>query len=83
MMEQTDDTQQPKQLLNGLDVLPIELLVYIFSLLPMSRDIVRLQYVSLKMRSISETSSLWSNFLWPWYDRCEEKSVNKTVGLPW
>ena len=75
-MEQTDDTQQPKQLLSGLDVLPIELLVYIFSLLPTSHDIVRLRYVSLKMRSISETSSLWSNFLWPWYDRRKERSVN-------
>ena len=58
MMEQTDDTQQPTQLLSGLDVLLIELLAYIFSLLPMSRDIVRLRYVSCKMRSISETCSL-------------------------
>ena len=40
-MVQTDDAQQSKQLLSGLDVLSIELLVYIFSLLPTSRDIVK------------------------------------------
>ena len=78
MMEQTDDTQQPKK---GLDDLSIELLVYIFSLLPTSRDIVRLRYVSRKLRSISETSSLWRNFLWPWYDRREERSVNDVLNM--
>ena len=62
VMEQIDDTQQPKQLSSGLDVLPIELLAYIFSLLPTSRDIVRLRYVSRKMRNVSKTFSLWSNF---------------------
>ena len=41
-MEQIDDAQQPKQLSSGLDVLPIELLAYIFSFLPMSCDIVSL-----------------------------------------
>ena len=61
-MEQIDDTLQPKQLLSGLDVLLIELLVYIFSLLPTLSDIVRLRYVSCKMRSVNKTSSLWRNF---------------------
>ena len=79
MMERTDGAEQPKQLLSGLDDLPIELLVYIFSLLPTSCDIIRLRYVSHKMRSISETSSLWGNFLWPWYDRREERSVNDVL----
>ena len=79
MMEQTDDAEQPKQVSSGLDNLPIELLVYIFSLLPTSRDIVRLRYVSRKMSSISETSSLWRNFLWPWYDRREERSVKDVL----
>ena len=72
---------EPKQLLSGLGDLPIELLVYIFSLLPTSRDIVRLGYVSRKMRSISETSSLWRNFLWPWYDRREGRSVNAVLKI--
>ena len=72
---------EPKQLLSGLGDLPIEVLVYIFSLLPTSRDIVRLGYVSRKMRSISETSSLWRNFLWPWYDRHEGRSVNAVLKI--
>ena len=74
-MERTGDAQQ---LFSGLDDFPIELLVYIFSMFT-SRDIVRLRYVSRKMRSISETSSLWRNFLWPWYDRHEERSVNNVL----
>ena len=55
--------------------------MYIFSLLPTSRDIIRLRYVSRKMRSVSETSSLWRNFLWPWYDRREERSVNNVLKI--
>ena len=46
-----------------LEELPNELLVYIFSFLPTTRDIVKLRYVSLKIRSISETPSLWNNVL--------------------
>ena len=80
-MEQIDDAQQPKQLSSGLDVLLIELLTYIFSLLPMSRDIVSLRYVSHKMRSVSEASSLWRNFMWSWYDRREERSVNDLLKM--
>ena len=82
-MAQVDDAnyklRQSKQLLSSLDDLSIELLVYIFSLLPTSRDIVRLRYVSRKMRNVSATSSLWRNFLWPWYDRREERSVNDVL----
>ena len=76
MMERTNYAQQ---LLSSLDDLPIELLVYIFLLLPTSRDIVRLRYVSRKMRSVSETPSLWRKFFWPWYDRREERSVNDVL----
>ena len=53
--------------------------MYIFSLLPTSRDLVRLQYVSRKIKSINETSTLWKNFLWPWYDSREERSVNEVL----
>ena len=62
-------------------MLLIEMIVYIFSLLPMSRDIVRLRYVSRKMRSISEASSLWRNFMWHWYDRLEKRSVNDMLKM--
>ena len=63
----------------GLEELPIELLVYIFSFLPTSRDIVRLRFVSRKIRSISKIPSLWNTFLWPWYDKREERSVNDVL----
>ena len=78
-MEQNIAAQQATEPLRHLDELPIELLVYIFSFLPTSRDLVRLRYVSRKIRSISETSTLWKNFLWPWYDSCEEKSVYEVL----
>ena len=78
-MEQNIAAQLSKGPLSRLDELPIELLLYIFLLLPTSRDIVRLRYVSRKIRSISETSTLWKNFLWPWYDSREERSVNEVL----
>ena len=78
-MEQNITAKLSKGPLSRLVELPIELLVYIFSLLPTSRDIVRLRYVSRKIRSISETSTLWKNFLWPWYDSREETSVNEVL----
>ena len=78
-MEQNIAAQQAIKPLKHLEELPIELLVYIFSLLPTSRDIVRLRYVSRKIRSISETSTLWKNFLWPRYDSREERSVNEVL----
>ena len=76
-MEQS--SRQRNQSLIGLEELPIELLVYIFSFLPTSRDIVRLRFVSRKIRSISEVPSLWNTFLWPWYDKREERSVNDVL----
>ena len=72
-------TKLSKGPMSRLDELQIELLLYIMSLLPTSRDIVRLRYVSRKIRSISETSTLWKNFLWPWYDSREERSVNEVL----
>jgi len=55
--------------------LPVELLVIIVSFLPAARDKARLRYVSHKLRAVSETPSLWSDFVWPLYDRREERSV--------
>ena len=51
----------------------------IFSFLHISRDVVRLRYVSRKIRSISEVPSLWNKFLWPWYDQREERSLNAAL----
>ena len=76
MTEQNIDGRQHKEPSIGLEQLPNELLVYIFSFLPSSRDIVRLRYVSQKIKSISEIPSLWSKLLWPWYDQREERGLN-------
>ena len=55
--------------------LPVELLVYIVSFLPTGRDIVKLRYVSRRLRDVTEAPSVWSEFVWPLYDRQEERSV--------
>jgi len=63
--------------------LPVELLVYIVSLLTDIRDRVKLRYVSRRLRSISEAPSLWRNFVWPHYDRLEERCLSnlfKVIG---
>ena len=45
--------------------LPNEVLVKIISFLPEARDKVKLRYVSQKIRNVSETPSLWRDFVWP------------------
>lgn len=53
----------------------MEILVYIVSFLPTTRDKVKLRYVSQRLRVVSETPSLWSEFIWPYYKHQEERSV--------
>ena len=55
--------------------LPVELLVYIVSFLPMIRDKVKLRHVSQRLRVVSETPTLWDEFIWPLFDPREEYSV--------
>ncbi|XP_065893268.1 uncharacterized protein [Dysidea avara] len=55
--------------------LPVELLVYIVSFLPTIRDKVKLRYVSQRLRLVSETPTLWGEFIWPLFDPREEHSV--------
>ena len=59
--------------------LPVELLLYIVSFLPTMRDKVKLRYISQKLRVISETPSLWSIFVWPYYDFREESSLMRSL----
>ena len=62
MMERNIEARQHKEPLIGLEQLPNELLVYI----PTSHDIVRLRYVSRKIKSISKVASPWNKLVWPW-----------------
>jgi len=48
--------------------LPTEVLLYILQLLSDVRDRVKLRYVSRRLKSISETPSLWREFVWPYYN---------------
>ena len=57
---------------------PNEVLVKIMSFLP-ARDKVKLRYVSRKLLSISETPSLWHEFVWPDCNFREEKSLHTVM----
>ena len=88
MMEEVYDKEPVTTLL----ALPTELLVYIFMFLPSTRDKVKMKYVSSRFQSVTEAPSLWSEFVWPYYDSREELGMNnllkscgrymKTVSFP-
>ena len=59
--------------------LPAELLVHIFGFLSDVRDLVKIRYVSRKLRSVSETPSLWRNFTWSQFDSAEERCVRSVL----
>ena len=61
--------------------LPVELIVYIMSFLATMRDKVKFRYVSQKLRVVSETPSLWSEFVWPLYDSREERSLMNSLNI--
>jgi len=56
--------------------LPVELLVHIIAFLSTPRDKAKLRYVSRGLRSVIEAPSLWSDFVWPYYDTREESCVD-------
>ena len=61
--------------------LPMDLLVYVASLLP-TRAKMKLRYVSRKLRSVSETPSLWRELIvWPHYHPGDEGCVNNVLKL--
>ena len=58
--------------------LPTELLVIFVSHLS-SRDRVKLRYVSQRLQIVSETPSLWREFVWDYYDTREELCVKNVL----
>ena len=58
--------------------LPTELLIVVASYLS-SRDKAKLQYVSQRLRTVSETPSLWREFVWDYYDTREELCVKNVL----
>jgi len=75
-MDQREDKGDLQSL---LFTLPTELLVYIITFLPTSRERVNLRYVSSKLRTVSETPSLWSKFVWPHYHADDEGCVDSVL----
>ena len=62
--------------------LPTEVLVKIMLLLPAEMlDRMRLRYVSRRLRSISETPSMWRKLVWPNCDRREENCLRNVLKI--
>jgi len=75
---ETEPEDNPGKSVNILS-LPVELLVYIISFLPTIRDTIKLRYVSQRLRVVSETPTLWSEFIWPLFDLREERSAQSVL----
>ena len=67
--------KESEEPLSKLLTLPTELLIYIITFLTCARDMVKLRYVSRRVRSICETPLLWRKFIWPYFDTREERCV--------
>ena len=61
-----------------LNDLPTELLVEIFSYLPIC-DKIKMQYASPRFKHIMEVPSLWKDFVWPYYEPLQVCSVSKIL----
>jgi len=58
--------------------LPNELIAHIVSFLT-ARDKAQLQITSRRLRSVSETPSLWREFVWPYYHTGDEGCANNVL----
>ena len=58
--------------------LPTEVLVKIMLLLPETLDRIRLRYVSRRLRSLSETPSVWRDLVWP---DCNHREQNRLCNV--
>ena len=74
MLENCGDRKEVDKSLHLL-CLPVELLVCIMNFLPAACDRVKLRYVSRTLRTVSEAPLLWGEFVWPLFDRRDERSV--------
>jgi len=63
---------------NGLESLPVELLVQIFSFLS-TLDKVKLRYVSHRVRSAVQTPLLWKEFVWSNYESRHERCLKSVL----
>ena len=75
------DSAAPGDKEHNLESLPTELLVYIVWFLPSILEKAKLRYVSRRLRSVGETSSLWNKFVWPQFDSREEQCVKSLLDM--
>ena len=73
-----DSTTEQDDSNSSLSNLPTELLVEIFSYLPLC-DKMRMQHVSPRLKHIMEMPSLWKDFVWPYYEPLSVCSVSKIL----
>ena len=82
-MDKNQDSSSKESLVN-LSTLPAELLAHIVSFLSSTRDKVNLRYISRWLRCVIDgMPSMWNEFVWPFYNNCEEcivKDMLKTCG---
>ena len=71
-----DKIEEP---LNSFVSLPTELIVFILSFVACSRDMVKLRYVSRRLRNVCEAPSLWRQFVWPHFDNREYRCVKNAL----
>ena len=79
-MGETDEDDNEQQFLS----LPNEILVFIISFLACARDLVKLRYVSKRIRYVCETPSLWRKIVWKRFEVrevCGIKEVFKECGI--
>jgi len=55
--------------------LPVELLVYIITFLSSSKERAKLWYVSSRFRMVCQTPTVWTNFIWPFLEKREQRSA--------
>jgi len=78
-MDQDQDNLIERPPVN-LSTLPAELLVIIISFLSSARDRVNLRYVSQLLKCVMDgTSSVWKEFVWVYYGKCDEDSVKEVL----
>ena len=73
-----DSTKVQDDTNSSLSNLPTEVVVEIFSYLPIS-DKMRMQYISPRFKHIMEVPSLWKDFVWPYYKPLQVCSVSKIL----
>ena len=78
-MNMDGKVDSPQRSLKNFTNFPIEIVVYIFSFITGARDRLSVRCVSRLFRCISQTPSLWRQFIWPHLDDSEKPGVKNML----